>query len=205
MEERHISLMSLGAAIGVGLFLGSASAIKLAGPGILAAYACGGLIMFFIMRALGKWRFKACSRLIQPVCQRLPRSACRVFNRLELLVLWVVTCMAEITAVGIYMGYWFPDVPSWIWALCALVIMTAVNFLAVKAYGELEFWFALIKVLAILSMIAIGLVMIVFGLGNGGVALGISNLWSHGGFFPNGIKGCRCRFKWSCLPISGLS
>ena len=97
--------------------------------------------------------------------------------------------MAEITAVGIYMGYWFPDVPSWIWALCALVIMTAVNFLAVKAYGELEFWFALIKVLAILSMIAIGLVMIVFGLGNGGVALGISNLWSHGGFFPNGIKG----------------
>lgn len=119
--------------------------------------------------------------------------------------LWVVTCMAEITAVGIYMGYWFPDVPSWIWALCALVIMTAVNFLAVKAYGELEFWFALIKVLAILSMIAIGLVMIVFGLGNGGVALGISNLWSHGGFFRMGLKGCCCRFRWSCLLISGLS
>nr|WGD99799.1 alanine permease AlaP [Bacillus velezensis] len=190
LEERHISLMSLGAAIGVGLFLGSASAIKLAGPGILAAYACGGLIMFFIMRALGEMAIQ------KPVAGSFSRYARDYLGPLAGFLtgwnywfLWVVTCMAEITAVGIYMGYWFPDVPSWIWALCALVIMTAVNFLAVKAYGELEFWFALIKVLAILSMIAIGLVMIVFGLGNGGVALGISNLWSHGGFFPNGIKG----------------
>ncbi|MGG0913949.1 alanine permease AlaP [Bacillus velezensis] len=190
LEERHISLMSLGAAIGVGLFLGSASAIKLAGPGILAAYACSGLIMFFIMRALGEMAIQ------KPVAGSFSRYARDYLGPLAGFLtgwnywfLWVVTCMAEITAVGIYMGYWFPDVPSWIWALCALVIMTAVNFLAVKAYGELEFWFALIKVLAILSMIAIGLVMIVFGLGNGGVALGISNLWSHGGFFPNGIKG----------------
>ncbi|WP_375004396.1 alanine permease AlaP [Bacillus velezensis] len=190
LEERHISLMSLGAAIGVGLFLGSASAIKLAGPGILAAYACSGLIMFFIMRALGEMAIQ------KPVAGSFSRYARDYLGPLAGFLtgwnywfLWVVTCMAEITAVGIYMGYWFPDVPSWIWALCALVIMTAVNFLAVKAYGELEFWFALIKVLAILSMIAIGLVMIVFGFGNGGVALGISNLWSHGGFFPNGIKG----------------
>lgn len=91
--------------------------------------------------------------------------------------------MAEITAVGIYMGFWFPDVPNWIWALSALVIMTGVNFLAVKAYGELEFWFALIKIVAILSMIAVGLLMIIAGVGNGGIATGISNLWNNGGFF----------------------
>jgi AAT family amino acid transporter len=97
--------------------------------------------------------------------------------------------MAEITAVGIYMEYWYPDVPRWIWALAALVIMATVNFLAVKAYGELEFWFALIKIVTIIAMIAVGAGMIIFGFGNGGIATGIHNLWAHGGLFPNGIKG----------------
>ncbi|MDV2887568.1 amino acid permease, partial [Alkalihalophilus pseudofirmus] len=101
----------------------------------------------------------------------------------------VVTCMAEITAVGIYMEYWFPAIPRWIWALAALVMMTAVNVITVKAYGELEFWFALIKIVTIVAMILVGAGMIIFGLGNGGIATGISNLWNHGGFFPNGIKG----------------
>ncbi|MGG1244739.1 hypothetical protein BSBH6_02554 [Bacillus subtilis] len=190
LEERHISLMSLGAAIGVGLFLGSASAIQLAGPGILAAYAISGLIMFFIMRALGEMAIQ------KPVAGSFSRYARDYLGPLagyltgwNYWFLWVVTCMAEITAVGIYMGYWFPDVPNWIWALSALVIMTGVNFLAVKAYGELEFWFALIKIVAILSMIVVGLLMIIAGVGNGGIATGISNLWNNGGFFPHGIKG----------------
>ncbi|MER0466776.1 alanine permease AlaP [Bacillus cabrialesii subsp. cabrialesii] len=190
LEERHISLMSLGAAIGVGLFLGSASAIQLAGPGILAAYAISGMIMFFIMRALGEMAIQ------KPVAGSFSRYARDYLGPLagyltgwNYWFLWVVTCMAEITAVGIYMGYWFPDVPNWIWALSALVIMTSVNFLAVKAYGELEFWFALIKIVAILSMIVVGLLMIIAGVGNGGIATGISNLWNNGGFFPHGIKG----------------
>ena len=97
--------------------------------------------------------------------------------------------MAEITAVGVYMKMWYPDTASWIWALAALVIMTLVNLIAVKAYGEFEFWFALIKIVAILAMIFVGLGVIIFGLGNGGVAVGISNLWSNGGFAPNGITG----------------
>ncbi|MCP3763579.1 alanine permease AlaP [Domibacillus sp. A3M-37] len=190
LEERHITLMSLGAAIGVGLFLGSATAIQLAGPGILFAYAFSGMIMFFIMRALGEMAIQ------NPVAGSFSKYARDYLGPLAGYItgwnywfLWVVTCMAEITAVGVYMGLWFPDVPAWIWALSALIIMTTVNFLAVKAYGELEFWFALIKIVAILSMILIGVLMIVFGIGNGGVATGISNLWDHGGFFPNGIEG----------------
>lgn len=190
LEERHITLMSLGAAIGVGLFLGSASAIKLAGPAILLAYAIGGLVMFFIMRALGEMAIQ------NPIAGSFSRYANDYIGPLAGYItgwnywfLWVVTCMAEITAVGIYMEYWFPDVPRWIWALAALVIMTSVNFMAVKAYGELEFWFALIKIVTIVFMIVVGIGMIVFGLGNGGVATGISNLWSHGGFFANGIQG----------------
>ncbi|MGX1902075.1 alanine permease AlaP [Thermolongibacillus altinsuensis] len=190
LEERHITLMSLGAAIGVGLFLGSGSAIKLAGPAILLAYAVGGLVMFFIMRALGEMAIE------NPVAGSFSRYARDYLGPLagyltgwNYWFLWVITCMAEITAAGIYMQYWFPDTPQWIWALAALVMMTTVNFLAVKAYGELEFWFALIKIITILFMIFVGIGMIVFGFGNGGVATGISNLWEHGGFFANGITG----------------
>src|SRR5258708_17860194 len=101
-------------------------------------------------------------------------------------LMWVDTCVPEITAVGIYMGVWFPSVPQWIWALMALLAMSAVNLAAVKAYGEFEFWFAMIKVVTIVVMIVVGACMIVFGLGNHGVATGVINLWKHGGFFPNG-------------------
>ncbi|WP_312472336.1 alanine permease AlaP [Neobacillus sp.] len=190
LEERHITLMSLGAAIGVGLFLGSAKAIEMAGPGIIFGYAFAGLIMFFIMRALGEMAIQ------KPVAGSFSKYARDYLGPLAGYItgwnywfLWVVTCMAEITAVGIYMEYWYPDVPRWIWALAALVIMATVNFLAVKAYGELEFWFALIKIVTIIAMIAVGAGMIIFGFGNGGIATGIRNLWAHGGLFPNGIKG----------------
>jgi len=97
--------------------------------------------------------------------------------------------MAEITAVGVYMQLWFPGSPAWIWALAALGVMTLVNLIAVKAFGELEFWFALIKVIAIVFMIAIGLGAIFFGFGNDGVFIGIKNLWEHGGFMPHGFEG----------------
>jgi AAT family amino acid transporter len=190
LEERHISLMSLGAAIGVGLFLGSASAIEMAGPAILLGYAVSGAIMFFIMRALGEMAVE------HPVAGSFSRYAYQYLGPLagyltgwNYWFLWVVTCIAEITAVGIYMQFWFPDTPRWAWALAALVLMTFINFLAVKAYGEFEFWFALIKIVTIVAMIIIGLGMILFGIGNGGVATGISNLWKHGGFLPHGISG----------------
>ncbi|WP_059172881.1 amino acid permease [Bacillus sp. FJAT-27445] len=190
LEQRHITLMSLGAAIGVGLFLGSATAIKMAGPGILFGYAFAGLMMFFIMRALGEMAIQ------KPVAGSFSQYARDYLGPLAGYItgwnywfLWVVTCMAEITAVGIYMKYWFPNTEAWIWALAALVIMASINFLAVKAYGELEFWFALIKIVTIVAMIIVGIGMIVFGFGNGGIATGISNLWENGGIFPNGLKG----------------
>ncbi|MEK4487048.1 amino acid permease [Psychrobacillus sp. FSL H8-0484] len=190
LEQRHITLMSLGAAIGVGLFLGSATAIQLAGPAILISYIVGGLAIFIIMRALGEMAVH------NPVSGSFSRYAKDYLGPLAGYItgwnywfLWVVTCMAEITAVGVYMQMWYPDTPPWIWALAALVVMTLVNLIAVKAYGEFEFWFALIKIVAILAMIFVGLGVILFGIGNGGIAVGISNLWSNGGFAPNGITG----------------
>jgi len=205
LEERHITLMSLGAAIGVGLFLGSATAIKLAGPGIILGYAFAGMIMFFIMRALGEMAIQ------KPVAGSFSQYARDYLGALPGFLtgwnywfLWVVTCMAEITAAGIYMEYWFPEVPRWIWALSALVIMASVNFLNVKAYGELEFWFALIKIITIIFMIVSGLGMIVLGIGNGGIATGISNLWENGGILPNGITGVLMSLQMVMFAFLGI-
>ena len=190
LEARHITLMSLGAAIGVGLFLGSAGAIKLAGPAVLLTYALGGIFIFFMMRALGEIATD------HPVAGSFSRYARELLGPLAGFLtgwnywfLWIVTCMAEITAAGIYMQLWFPDSPKWMWALFALILMTAINLIAAKAFGEMEFWFAMIKIVAIIFMIVLGLALILFGFGNDGVALGFSNLWSHGGFMPNGFSG----------------
>lgn len=190
LNERHIRLMALGACIGVGLFLGSAKAIQMAGPAIMLSYIIGGLAILVIMRALGEMAVH------NPVAGSFARYAQDYLGPLagyltgwNYWFLWLVTCVAEITAVAIYMGIWFPDVPRWIWALAALASMGTINLIAVRAFGEFEFWFALIKIVTIVAMILAGAGMILFGLGNGGIATGISNIWSNGGFMPHGITG----------------
>ena len=190
LEERHIQLIALGGAIGVGLFLGSGAAIKTAGPSLMLVYFLAGIIMFYIMRALGE------VTVAYPVSGTFSAHANIFLGPLNGYItgwtywfMWVVTCMAEITAVGVYVTYWLPEVPQWIPALLALLAMTSVNLISVRLFGEFEFWFALIKVVTILAMIVVGSAMILFGIGNGGIAIGISNLWSHGGFFPYGMEG----------------
>jgi len=190
LEERHIQLIALGGAIGVGLFLGSATAIKTAGPSLMLSYILGGLVIFYIMRALGE------VAVAHPVSGSFSAYASRYLGSLPGFItgwtywfMWIVTCMAEITAVGIYTHFWLPDVPQWIPAFAALLCLTLVNLNAVAAYGEFEFWFALIKIVTIVAMIAAGLAMLVLGWGNGGEPIGFSNLWRHGGFFPMGIQG----------------
>lgn len=190
LGERHIRLMALGACIGVGLFLGSAKAIQMAGPAIMLSYIIGGLAILVIMRALGEMAVH------NPVAGSFSRYAQDYLGPLAGFLtgwnywfLWLVTCVAEITAVAIYMQIWFPDVDRWIWALLALASMGTVNLITVRAFGEFEFWFALIKIVTIISLVVAGAGMILFGIGNGGIATGISNLWTHGGFMPNGVQG----------------
>jgi L-asparagine transporter-like permease len=190
LEERHIQLMAIGGAIGVGLFLGSATAIKAAGPSIILSYMIGGFILFIIMRALGEMAVE------KPISGSFSAYAYEFISPLAGFLtgwtywfMWVIVGMAETTAIGVYIQFWWPSVPQWTSALICLILLTIVNLIAVKAFGEFEFWFALIKVVTIIVMIIVGLVMIVTGLGNNGVPTGISNIWSHGGFFPNGING----------------
>ncbi|QAX81886.1 amino acid permease [Candidatus Pseudomonas adelgestsugas] len=190
LSERHIRLMALGACIGAGLFFGSAKAIALAGPSIMLSCIVGGLAILVIMRALGEMA------VYNPVAGSFSRYAQDYLGPLAgFLVgwnywfLWLVTCMAEITAIAVYMGIWFQNVPRWIWAMAALASMSTINLIAVKTFGEFEFWFALIKIFTIIAMMIGGISIIAFGFGNNGVALGITNLWVHGGFMPNGVTG----------------
>lgn len=190
LEERHIQLMSIGGAIGVGLFLGSAGAIKTAGPSLILAYAIGGLALFAILRALGEMAVEhPVSGSFSAYANKYRGPVAGYLTGWTYWFTWVVTCMAEVTAVGIYIKFWFPGVPQWGTALACLILMTSINLIHVKLFGEFEFWFALIKVVTIIAMIAIGLFMIFFGFGNSGKPIGISNLFIHGGFFPKGIKG----------------
>ena len=190
LQPRHIRLMALGSTIGVGLFLGSATAIQLAGPSIILGYVLAGLVAFIVLRALGEMAVH------EPVSGSFSHYATRYIGPLAGYLVgwgywtyWIVVGLAEITAVGVYMTLWFPDVPQWIWALASILAMGGINFVAVKVFGEFEFWFSLIKVVAIVSMIAMGCGMIFFGIGHGGVPIGMSNLWEHGGIFPNGLEG----------------
>lgn len=190
LSERHIQMISLGGAIGVGLFYGSATTIQMAGPAISLSYLIGGMIIFIIMRALGEMAVaEPVSGSFSAYANKYLGSYAGYLTGWTYWFMWVIVGMAEITAVGVYVNYWFPGVPQWASALAALLLMTGVNLVNVKTFGEFEFWFALIKVVAIVGMIIAGLLIIFFGFGNGGQPIGFDNLWKHGGFMPNGFKG----------------
>ncbi|MBG6244143.1 proline-specific permease ProY [Candidatus Symbiopectobacterium sp. 'North America'] len=190
LSTRHICFIALGSAIGTGLFYGSASAIQMAGPSVLLAYIIGGVIAYIIMRALGEMsvnnpQASSFSRYAQDYLGPMAGYITGWTYCFEILIV----AITDVTAFGIYMSVWFPDVPHWIWVLSVVLIIGAINLMSVKVFGELEFWFSFFKVATIIIMIVAGIGIIVWGIGNGGQPTGISNLWSHGGFFSNGVMG----------------
>jgi amino acid transporter, AAT family len=190
LKNRHIQLIALGGTIGVGLFLGSAGAIHKAGPGLLLSYAIGGLAIFFIMRALGELlTYRPVAGSFASYAEEFVGPFAGFVTGWSYWFTWAVTAMAEITAIGVYVNYWLPDVPQWVPGLMALAILYATNCLAVRVYGELEFWFALLKVVTIVALIVFGLAVIFFKFGALGATASFSNLWSHRGFMPFGLLG----------------
>lgn len=190
LSTRHIRFIALGSAIGTGLFYGSASAIQIAGPSVLLAYLIGGAIAYIIMRALGEMsvhnpQSSSFSRYAQDYLGPLAGYITGWTYCFEMLIV----AIADVTAFGIYMGVWFPAVPHWVWVLSVVLIIGAINLMNVKVFGELEFWLSFFKVATIIVMIAAGIGIIVWGIGNGGEPTGIHNLWTNGGFFSNGVMG----------------
>lgn len=190
LRPRHVEMIALGGTIGVGLFMGSADTIMMAGPSVLLCYALTGVVMFFIMRIMGEMLYQ------EPITGSFATYGHKYISPYvgyltawSYWFMWVVIGLSEITAVGIYVKYWFPLLPQWVAAFGGMVIVAAANLTAVKYYGEFEFWFALIKVMTIVAMLLVGAGVIIFGFGNGGIPVGIENLWVHGGFMPNGFGG----------------
>ena len=207
LTARHIRFMALGSAIGTGLFYGSASAIQMAGPAVLLAYLIGGAAVFMVMRALGEMAVH------NPVSGSFGHYATSYLGPMAGFVLgWtyafemVIVAIADVTAFGIYMGFWFPEVARWIWVLGIVFLIGGLNLCNVKVFGEMEFWLSLLKVGAIVAMILAGLGIMAFGFSQVGVdqPVGLSNLVEHGGFMPNGIGGVIASFAVVMFAFGGI-
>src|SRR5579859_5276745 len=194
LTQRQLTMMAIGGAIGVGLFLGSSFTIHQAGPGVILSYLLGAGIALIMAYALTEMA------VVHPVAGAFGVYAEKYLNpwagfsvRASYGLAQIIAIGAEVTAAAIYIAYWFPYVPQWIW-----VVLVAVNSMQVNRLGEFEYWFAMIKVAAILTFIVVGLGMI-FGVGSGH-AVGLANLTQHGGFLPAGWKGV-----WLSLTITVTS
>ena len=205
LKNRHVQLLAIGGAIGTGLFLGSGRSISLAGPSILLTYLITGIICFFIMRALGELLLSNLNHhsFIDFVEEYLGDRAAFITGWTYWFC-WLSLAMADLTAVGLYMQYWIPWMPQWIPALIVLGILLVMNLTAVKHFGEMEFWFALIKVIAIVSLIIIGLIMILTGFTTNAGAAAFENLWNYGGWFPNGTMGFILSFQMVVFAFTGI-
>ncbi len=189
LVPRQIAMMAMGSAIGVGLLLGSTVTIRLAGPGVIVTYVFGALIALVMGYALAEMA------VVHPVAGSFGVFADRYLSpwsgfvvRATYAFVQILAIGAEVTAVAIYFAFWFHGVPSWLWVVGIAALLIAINTAHVDVFGELEYWFALIKVVAILAFIAVGLVLIA-GIGSR-PALGVHHLVDDpGGFLPNGWRG----------------
>ncbi|WP_042351768.1 amino acid permease [Bacillus massiliigorillae] len=189
LKDRHVQLIAIGGTIGTGLFLGSGKSIQMAGPSIIFAYLLIGIALFFVMRALGELLLSNAGYLsFTEFATEYIGPWAGFITGWTYWFCWIMTAMADIIAVGVYMQYWF-DIPQWVPAIACLVILLGLNLLSVRLFGELEFWFAIIKVITIIILIVVGIVLLVIGFKTDTGTVTISNLWSHGGMFPNGISG----------------
>lgn len=188
LKNRHMQMIALGASVGTGLFYGSAPTIKLVGPGIIASYLLAGIFIFFVMRFLGEMSVH------EPVSGSFSYFADKYWSGFagylagwNYWVLYMIAGMAELAAIAIYVHFWLPDFPQWLTTLICIIVITGINLINVKAYGEVEFWASAVKISAIMAMIIFGFYLIFTTMGP--FPHNFHNLWDNGGFFPNGLWG----------------
>jgi D-serine/D-alanine/glycine transporter len=190
LTNRHLQLIAIGGAIGTGLFMGSGKTISLAGPSILLVYAIIGFMLFFVMRALGEILLSNLEyRSFADFAGDYLGPWAQFFTGWTYWLCWIVTGIADVVAVSGYVSFWYPELALWIPALGLIGVLLLLNLPNVRNFGEIEFWFALIKIVAIVALILAGAYMLItnFTLPNGTQA-SVTHLWANGGFFPNGFQ-----------------
>ncbi|MFJ2618640.1 amino acid permease [Glutamicibacter sp. NPDC087344] len=194
LSSRQMQMIAIGGAIGTGLFMGAGGRLAQAGPGIVISYAVCGFFAFLILRALGElvMHRPSTGSFVSYAREFYGEKAAFATGWLYWLN-WVMTSIVDITAVALYMAFfgkyvsWIGAVPQWVWALAALAIVLTMNLISVKAFGEMEFWFALIKVVALVAFLIVGCYFVIFGTPLDGHEVGFSILSDNGGLLPNGL------------------
>lgn len=161
LSNRHLQLIAIGGTIGTGLFMGSGKAVSLAGPSILLIYAITGFMLFFVMRALGEILLSNLQyRSFADFAGDYLGPCAQFFTGWTYWLCWIVTAVAEVVAVPGYVSFWFPHLAPWIPALGLITILLILNLPTVRNFGEIEFWFALIKIITIIGLIITGIYML---------------------------------------------
>lgn len=194
LSSRQMQMIAIGGAIGTGLFMGAGGRLEAAGPGIVISYAVCGFFAFLILRALGElvMHRPSTGSFVSYAREFYGEKAAFATGWLYWLN-WVMTAIVDITAVALYMGFfgkyvgWISSVPQWLWALVALAVVLTMNLISVKAFGEMEFWFALVKVVALVAFLVVGCYFVIFGTPLDGHEVGFSLLAANGGLLPNGL------------------
>lgn len=206
LTNRHIQLIAIGGAIGTGLFMGSGKTISLAGPSIIFVYMIIGFMLFFVMRAMGELLLSNLNyKSFIDFSADLLGPWAGYFTGWTYWFCWVVTGIADVVAIAAYTQFWFPDLPQWIPALTCVGLLLSLNLVTVKMFGELEFWFALVKIVAILGLVATGLYMVITGFTSpSGRTAQLANLWNDGGMFPHGLMGFFAGFQIAVFAFVGI-
>ncbi|MDU4094811.1 MAG: D-serine/D-alanine/glycine transporter [Pantoea sp.] len=206
LHNRHIQLIAIGGAIGTGLFMGSGKTISLAGPSIIFVYMIIGFMLFFVMRAMGELLLSNLEyKSFSDFAADLLGPWAGYFTGWTYWFCWVVTGIADVVAISSYFQLWFPDFSIWMSALLCVVVFLALNIVTVKLFGELEFWFAIIKIVAIVALIVTGIVLVAMHYPSpGGGTASLSNIWNEGGMFPKGLSGFFAGFQIAVFAFVGV-
>jgi AAT family amino acid transporter len=190
---RHVQFIALAGMIGTGIFKGSSDTLNIAGPSVVFTYLLGGLLLFIIMAALGEMGTAFPHYNVQNLVKQAFGFQVSFVVGWLYWINWVIVTIVELLAAGNFLQYWFPSVPFWLLSLICAIIIVGINLFQVKYYGELEFWFAGVKILALIAFIILGFLLL-FGVLPDSKPIGLSNYTAHGGFFPHGLNGMLSAF-----------
>ena len=206
LSNRHLQLIAIGGAIGTGLFMGSGKTISLAGPSIVLVYLIIGVMLFFVMRAMGELLLSNLEyKSFIDFSTDLLGPWAGFFCGWTYWFCWIITAIADVIAIAAYAQFWFPGLAPWIPAVLCVLLLLSLNLATVRLFGEMEFWFALIKIIAICALIVTGFGLVAWGFRSPtGHQASLANLWNDGGFFPKGLGGFFAGFQIAVFAFVGI-